>query len=107
MNTRARSLTIGLIIGYSQLRPYLKIDEHFQSVEHELCKNDLIVSVEAWGCGSSKEAMHQSDMKKWEAKQIEKMRTSKRNPVDWTENEDRAILDFAGIKVEHSERGDM
>ena len=104
LNTKLRQLKLGLIYGYTLLKPILKIDEHFQCVEHELEKGDQIVSVEVWGCGSSKAALHQQDMKNWESKQIDKMRTSKFNP-DY--NADKSILDMAGIKTEHSERGDM
>ena len=104
LNTKLRQLKLGLIIGYSLLKPILKIDESFHSIEHELEKNDQIVSVEVWGCGSSKAAFHQQDMKKWESKQIEKMRTSKLNPEY---DADKTILDLAGIKTEHSERGDI
>ena len=46
-------------------------------------------------------------MKKWENKQIEKMRTVKRNAEDWNSDADKALLDLAGIKTEHSERGDI
>jgi hypothetical protein len=106
LNTKSRGLQLGLIFGYSQLKPILKIDEHFQQVDHECCKNDPIISVEAWGCGSSKASFDQLDLKKWEAKQIEKMKTPKLN-AEWAENADKTLLDLAGIKTEHSERGDF
>lgn len=54
MNTKSRGLKLGLIFGYNQLKPILKIDEHFHEIEHEQCKNDQIISVEAWGCGPRK-----------------------------------------------------
>jgi nitrogen regulatory protein PII len=107
LNTRLRQLKLGLIFGHGLLKPILKIDESFHSVEHELQTAglaDQIISVEVWGCGSSKAASYQRDMKNWESKQIEKMKTSKFNP-DF--NADKNILDMAGIKTEHSERGDM
>lgn len=108
LNTKSRGLQLGLIFGYSLLKPVLKIDEHFQHVDHELCKNDQIISVEVWGCGSAKAAFEQQDLKKWESKQIEKMRTAKINADGgWCENADKALLDLAGIKTEHSERGDF
>lgn len=45
-------------------------------------------------------------MKKWENKQIEKMRTVKRD-AEWSNDADKALLDLAGIKTEHAERGDF
>ena len=104
LNTKLRQLKLGLIFGYSLLKPVLRIDESFHSVDHELDKCDSIISVEVWGCGSSKAAQRQQDIKKWESKQIDKMRTAKFNP-DF--NADKSLLDMAGIKTEHSERGDM
>lgn len=105
MNTKSRFLKLGLIFGYSnQLKPVLKINEEFHGVEHELSMNDEIIGVEAWGCGPSKASLDQQNMKNWESKQIEKMRTVKRDS-GW--GEDKAILDLAGVKTEHSERGDM
>ena len=88
------------------MKPILKIDEHFQHVDHELAKSDHIIAVEAWGCGSAKTAFDQLDLKKWESKQIEKMKTAKIS-VEWSENADKTLLDLAGIKTEHSERGDF
>ena len=114
-------MKLGLIYGYSLLKPVLKIDEHFQSVEHYLDveqeedgvtvkksirKSDKIYQVEVYGCGSTKAAQEQESMKKWESKQIEKMKTAKLN-AEWGENADKAILDLAGIQTEHSQRGDL
>lgn len=107
LNTRSRGLQLGLIFGYSQLKPVLKVSEDFSHVDHESMKNDQIVSVEVWGCGCTKAINKQSEMKNWEAKQIEKMRTVNRNSEAWTENADKTLLDLAGIKIEHSERGDI
>lgn len=88
------------------MKPVLKIDEHFHQIEHDLCKNDQIISVEGWGCGARKAAVEQQNMKKWENKQIEKMRTVKRD-AEWSNDADKALLDLAGIKTDHSERGDF
>ena len=107
LNTKSRGIQLGFIVGYGQLKPVLKINEDFQYVDHELARNDHIVDVEVWGCGSYKNIKDQQDMANWENKQIDKMRTVKLNAGDWTENADKSILDMAGIKTEHSERGDM
>lgn len=107
MNTKSRGIKLGLIFGYSNLKPILSIDEGFHTIEHELCKNDQIISVEAWGCGPRKAHLEQENLKKWENKQLEKMRTVKRNAEDWSSDADKALLDLAGIKTEHSERGDI
>ena len=107
MNTKSRGLKLGLIFGYNELKPALKIDENFHFVEHECAKSDEIVSVEVWGCGSLKAALYQQDIKKWESRQIEKMRTVKTDSEEWKDNADKSLLDYAGVKTEHSERGDM
>lgn len=105
LNTKSRFLKLGLIFGYSNdLKPVLKINEEFHRVEHELNANDEIIAVEGWACGSTKAVADQETMKKWENKQIEKMRTVNRE-MAW--GEEKAILDMAGIKIEHSERGDI
>lgn len=105
LNTKSRFLKLGLIFGPSnQLKPILKVNEEFHAVDHELATNDDIISVESWGCGSKKAANDQQNMKNWENKQIEKMRTVKRG-ADWAE--EKAILDLGGIKTEHSERADI
>ena len=65
-----------------------------------------MIFVKVWGCGNLKAANYQQDIKKWESKQIEKMRTVKPS-VGWEENADKAILDFAGVKTDHSERADI
>lgn len=82
----------------------LKISEDFHGIDHDATSNDEIIGVEGWGCGPSKAQADQAHMKNWESKQIEKMRTVKRG-ADW--GEDKAILDMAGVKTEHAERGDM
>lgn len=107
LNTKSRGLKLGLIFGYSNLKPILAIDENFHSIDHELCKNDQIISVEAWGCGPQKAHANQQDLRKWEDKQIQKMKTVKRNADEWSTDADKALLDLAGIKTEHSERGDF
>jgi hypothetical protein len=107
LNTRSRGLPLGLIFGYSQLKPILKISEDFSHVDHESLKNDQIISVEVWGCGCKRAAEAQASIKNWENKQIEKMRTVKLNAEGWSENADKTLLDLAGIRVEHSERGDI
>ncbi len=98
-------LQLGLIFGYSMLKPALKFNEDFSHVEHESMKNDQIISVEVWGCGSKKAELNQEQMKILEAKHIEKMRTVNRN-ADGI-GADKALLELGGIKVEHSERGDI
>lgn len=107
LNTKSRGIKLGLIFGYSNMKPILTIDENFNSIDHELCKNDQIISVEAWGCGPKKAHLNQIDLKKWENKQVEKMKTVKRNAEDWECNADKALLDLAGIKTDHSERSDF
>lgn len=84
----------------------MKIDEDLHKIEHESIMNDSIISVEVWGCGPAKAVLDQQNIKKWENKQIEKMRTVKID-AEWGANADKAILEFAGIKTEHSERGDI
>ena len=106
LNTKSRGLKLGLIFGYSQAKPILKIDENLHSIEHESVPDDYIISVEVWGCGNVKAFQDQNNIKKWETKQIEKMRTVKID-AEWATNGDKALLDLAGIKTEHSERGDM
>lgn len=107
LNTKSRFLKLGLIFGYSnQLKPVLKISEDLHWADHELSSNDEIIAVEGWACGSSKAAADQASMKKWENKQLEKMRTVNRGVAGgW--GEEKAILDLAGVKTEHSERGDI
>lgn len=97
---------MGLIFGYSLTKPVLKIDEDFHKIEHESNLNDTIISVEVWGCGTPKASLEQQSIKKWESKQIEKMRTVKID-AEWGSNADKALLELAGIKTEHCERGDM
>lgn len=106
MNTKSKGLQQGLIFGYSQLKPTLKIDESLHYMEHEGSKKDMIISIEIWGCGTMKEANYQQDIKKWEDKNKEKMRTAKLNE-NWGENADKNLLELAGIKTEHAERGDF
>jgi hypothetical protein len=59
-----------------------------------------------WGCGNTKEIDRQKSIKEWEKKEIEKMRTVK-TKGKWSENADKAILNMAGIKTEHAQRGDI
>ena len=106
LNTKSKGLKQGLIFGYSQLKPILKIDSSFYAVEHESNKNDAIISVEVWGCGSKKATFYQRDIKAWENKNKEKMRTAKID-AEWSDNADKVILELAGIKTEYSERGDL
>lgn len=107
LNTKSKGLKLGLIVGYSQTKPILKIDEDFYKIEHESNMNDTIISVEVWGCGPKKAFQDQQGIKKWEAKQIEKMRTVKIDASDWQSNADKSLLELGGIKTEHSERGDL
>jgi hypothetical protein len=98
---------LGLIFGHSLLKPILKISEDFSHADHESVKKDQIISVEVWGCGCKKASDTQASIKTWESKQIEKMRTVKLNPEGWNQNVDKTLLDLAGIRVDHSERGDL
>ncbi len=66
----------------------------------------MIISVEVWGCGNTKNLIYQHDIKKWESKNKEKMQKVKID-AEWSENADKAILEFAGIKTEHNERCDF
>jgi hypothetical protein len=66
----------------------------------------MLIALEVWGCGSSKEINKQKNIKDWEKKQIEKMRTVKLN-ADWSGDADKAILDLAGIQTDHAQRGDI
>jgi hypothetical protein len=106
LNTKSKVLKQGLIFGYNQTKPILKIDTDFHFIEHEEASGDTVLSVEAWGCGNQAAELEQEKMKKWEKNQIEKMKKVKLN-AEWNDNADRAILDLAGIKTEHSERGDL
>lgn len=107
LNTRSKGLRLGFIFGDGELSPILKIDENFQYVNHESKHSDLLVACEAWGCGDANSLERQLDLKKWESKQIEKMRTVKLNGGDWNEHADKAILDLAGVTTEHAQRGDF
>jgi hypothetical protein len=108
LNTKSRGLKLGLIFGYSELKPVIKIDEDFHSVEHLGANDkDVIIGAEAWGCGSPKAHASQKDIKKWESTQQEKMRTVKINAENWNENADKEILELGGITVNHSQRGDF
>lgn len=107
LNTKSRNLEQGLIFGYNQLKPVLKLDDSLQHIVHDGAKDDSIISVEAWGCGTAKEANYQADLKKWEAKNIEKMRTAKPSENWGQDNADKNILELAGRTTEHSQRGDI
>jgi hypothetical protein len=99
-------LRLGLIFGDNEKNPIIRIDEDFQHVDHETKHMDVLVALEVWGCGNTKEIEKQKNLKDWEKKQIDKMRTVKLNS-DWGGNADKTILDLAGIKTQHAERGDM
>ena len=107
MNTRSRGLKLGLIFGDNEKKPIIRIDEDFHHVHHDDKHFDTLLSIEVWGCGSSTEIEKQKNLKDWEKKHIEKMRTVKINAEDWTCNADKAILDLAGIRTSHAERGDV
>ncbi len=111
LQTKSKALQQGLIIGYSNLKikskPVLKIDDSLHYIEHENNLKDVIVSVEVWGTGTKTEIQYQNEIKKWENKNLEKMRTFKPDE-NWQEgNVDKTLLELAGIKTDHSERGDM
>lgn len=106
LNTRSRGLRLGLIFGDNEKRPIVRIDEDFHLVDHEFKHHDILTGVEVWGCGNSKEIDRQKGIKEWEKKEIEKMRTVKIKGK-WSENADKAILNMAGIKTEHAQRGDI
>lgn len=86
--------------------PIIKVDENFHNVDHDGVKADILISLEVWGCGTSKELESQQNMRNWEKKQIEKMRTVKLNP-GWDGDADKAILDLAGIQTDHAQKGDI
>ncbi len=88
-------------------KPFLIIDDSLNYIEHENNLKDSIVSVEVWGTGTKTEIEFQNDIKKWENKNLEKMRTFKPNE-NWLDgNVDKNLLDLAGIKTDHRERGDI
>ena len=89
------------------MKPIIKIDDSLHKIIHDACKNDEVISIEAWGCGTAKEANYQLDIKKWDAKNIVKMRTAKIDENWGEDNADKTLLDLAGIKTDHSERGDF
>lgn len=89
------------------MKPVLKLDDSLQHIVHAGAKDDAIISVEAWGCGTAKEANYQADLKKWEAKNIEKMRTAKPSENWGEDNADKNILELAGRTTDHSQRGDF
>ena len=106
LNTRSRVLRLGLIFGDNEKKPIIRIHEDFHRVDHETKQFDILSGLEVWGCGSHKEISHQKNVKDWENKEIEKMRTVKVK-TQWNQNADKTILGLAGIQTDHSQRGDM
>ncbi len=106
LNTRSRGLRLGLIFGDKEKQPIVHVDQDFNLVSHETQINDVLIAIEVWACGGEKELQDQRSMKQWEYKQIQKMQTAKLNPEKGSEA-DKAILELAGIRTTHAERGDV
>lgn len=103
----ARSSAKGLLIGEGH-SPKVKIETDLSSAEilYRGPQKEEILKIEVWGCGGVLAAAAQKKQAQWEMKEIEKMRKVKR-PGHWDENPDKEILEMAGVRMSHSQRGDL
>eukprot|EP01134_Creolimax_fragrantissima_P002248 CFRG2248T1 len=67
-----------------------------------------IRSIEVWGCAGSAVKNSQIEHNDWEKRHKERLLKVKRPGREfWDDNPDKALLEMAGVTVDHSQRGDM
>ncbi|XP_014673461.1 PREDICTED: uncharacterized protein LOC106813753 isoform X3 [Priapulus caudatus] len=106
LNQKTRGLPLGIQIGSNPKLPILSIDKGMATATHAHVARTLY-RIEVWGCGTEADKSAQTTHRQWEAQQAQKERKVKL-PGHWDEdNPDMALLEMAGVKVHHSERGDV
>ena len=95
LNNSIRGCAFGLRAGLDPRKPVLIVNGDFNKITYRDIPYELI-SIETWGCGGTDIWEKQVDLKKWNAKQIEKQRIVKLSPADWNEHPDRYLLGMAG-----------
>ncbi|XP_026278855.1 uncharacterized protein LOC113206822 isoform X1 [Frankliniella occidentalis] len=95
LNFSIRGYPKGIHAGTNPSKPSLKLDDSFSMITYSGIPYPL-VSVEVWGCGTSKSREQQLETKKWEVKQAEKQRTVKLSAADWVDHPDRYLLELGG-----------
>ncbi|CAF0767642.1 unnamed protein product [Didymodactylos carnosus] len=96
MNTKLRGVSsLGLHIGRDLQHTFLTIDGDFFNATH-INGEGRLSAIEVWGCGGTKAAQEQGNMRQWEAKQIEKLRKVKN---DYATEE--VILNLGGVQTRH------
>lgn len=100
-----RSVPTGLLIG-SETKPKVKISTDLNNAELFYCKmlDEQVERMEVWGCGGVEALKSQADVKRWETREVEKRKKVKL-PGQW--DTDKSLLEMGGVRVNHSERGDM
>jgi len=103
----SRAILTGLIIGSSSTKPKVIIDTDLSTVKlnyKPVPEDHAIEKIEVWGCGGVEAIASQTDLKKWEKKEVEKRRKVKL-PGQW--DTDKTILEMGGVTVSHNQRADI
>ncbi|KAK3927388.1 Restriction of telomere capping protein 5 [Frankliniella fusca] len=95
LNFSIRGYPKGIHAGKNPSKPSLKLDDAFSMITYSGIPYPL-VSVEVWGCGTSKSREQQLETKKWEVKQAEKQRVVKLSAAEWADHPDRYLLELGG-----------
>ncbi|ESO97348.1 hypothetical protein LOTGIDRAFT_231545 [Lottia gigantea] len=105
-NEFSRDLPKGIQIGKGNQNKVLFLPQEFDEIHHYGVPCALH-KIEVWGCGGATVREAQVKQKQWEAKDTQRQQSRKlRLDLDsnWEENADKKLLEWGGIKTNHSQR---